>query len=82
MNQPETFILIPGRTSRQGEVLNEGKLKAAYQEETGTLLMCPDDMQRPIYQPGTAIHDKSSVSRQERSLRSRKSPAMAAAKSR
>jgi hypothetical protein len=23
---PETFILIPGRTSRQGTTLNEGKL--------------------------------------------------------
>jgi hypothetical protein len=43
---PETFILIPGRTSRQGTTLNEGKLTAAYVEETSTLLMCPDDMTR------------------------------------
>ena len=40
----ETFILIPGRTSRQGTALNEGKLTASYVEETSTLLMCPDDM--------------------------------------
>jgi formylmethanofuran dehydrogenase subunit D len=42
----ETFILIPGRTSRQGTTLNEGKLTAAYQEETGTVQIPPPDMQR------------------------------------
>ena len=42
----ETFILIPGRTSRQGTALNEGKLTGAYVEETSTLLVCPDDMKR------------------------------------
>jgi hypothetical protein len=26
----ETFILIPGRTARQGTTLNEGKLTSAY----------------------------------------------------
>ena len=36
----ETFILIPGRTSRQGTALNEGKFTAAYVEETSTLFMC------------------------------------------
>jgi formylmethanofuran dehydrogenase subunit D len=43
---PETFILIPGRTSRQGTTLNEGKFTSSYVEETSTLLMCPDDMKR------------------------------------
>jgi hypothetical protein len=33
----EMFILIPGRTSRQGTTLNKGKLTAAYVEETSTL---------------------------------------------
>ena len=42
----ETFILIPGRTSRQGTTLNEGKLTADYIDETNTLFMCPDDMKR------------------------------------
>jgi formylmethanofuran dehydrogenase subunit D len=49
MSQPrpsETFILIPGRTSRQGTALNEGKFTAEYVEETSTLLMCPEDMAR------------------------------------
>ncbi len=44
--RPELFILIPGRTARQGTSLNEGKFSAAYVEETGTLSMCPDDMHR------------------------------------
>ena len=45
-SQPETFILIPGRTSRQGTTLNESKLTGAYIEEISTLFMCPDDMTR------------------------------------
>jgi formylmethanofuran dehydrogenase subunit D len=43
---PESFILIPGRTSRQGTSLNEGKCTAASQEEIHTLRMNPEDMQR------------------------------------
>lgn len=41
---PETFILIPGRTSRQGTGLNEGKYSADYQDEINTLLVHPGDM--------------------------------------
>jgi len=40
------FILIPGRTSRQGTTLNEGKFSAGYVEETGTVQMSPEDMTR------------------------------------
>ena len=40
------FILIPGRTSRQGTALNEGKYSDAYKEEISTLRMNPGDMQR------------------------------------
>lgn len=43
---PETFILIPGRTARQGTTLNEGKFSGGYVDETSTLFMCPDDMAR------------------------------------
>jgi formylmethanofuran dehydrogenase subunit D len=46
MTRSETFILIPGRTSRQGTTLNEGKFSQAYVEETSTLLMSPEDMKR------------------------------------
>lgn len=41
---PETFILIPGRTARQGTGLNEGKYSADYQDEINTLLVHPADM--------------------------------------
>ena len=43
---PETFILIPGRTSRQGTALNEGKYTQEYLDEISTLKMNPEDMQR------------------------------------
>lgn len=42
----ESFILIPGRTSRQGTSLNEGKYTDEYKDETGTLQVCTQDMQR------------------------------------
>jgi formylmethanofuran dehydrogenase subunit D len=43
---PETFILIPGRTSRQGCGISEGKFGDNYQSETTTLQVAPADMQR------------------------------------
>ena len=43
---PEPFILIPGRTSRQGTSLNEGKDSDDYLEEINTLKMNPEDMRR------------------------------------
>ncbi len=43
---PEPFILIPGRTSRQGTSLNEGKYTDAYKEEINTLRMNAEDMER------------------------------------
>ncbi len=42
----EAFILIPGRTSRQGCGISEGKFKEAYQAETSVLQIAPQDMQR------------------------------------
>ncbi len=42
----ESFILIPGRTSRQGTTLNEGKYTDDYLDETGTLQIAPEDMER------------------------------------
>jgi formylmethanofuran dehydrogenase subunit D len=42
----ETFILIPGRTSRQGCGISEGKFNENYQSETNTLQVAPEDMQR------------------------------------
>ncbi len=43
---PEQYLLIPGRTSRQGTALNEGKYTEAYIVETSTLQVSPEDMQR------------------------------------
>jgi len=40
------FILIPGRTSRQGTSLNEGKYTDTYIEEINTLQVAPEDMER------------------------------------
>src|SRR4051812_19487394 len=42
----ETFILIPGRTSKQGVGISEGKFKEGYRTETETLQVAPQDMKR------------------------------------
>ena len=38
------FILIPGRTSKQGQQVNVGKDQDAYQAIVNTLTVHPDDM--------------------------------------
>jgi formylmethanofuran dehydrogenase subunit D len=43
---PETFILIPGRTSDQGCGVSEGKYKEKYLREINTLQVAPGDMKR------------------------------------
>jgi len=42
----ETFILIPGRTSKQGCGISEGKFGENYQSEINKLQMAADDMKR------------------------------------
>ncbi len=42
----EEFILIPGRTSRQGCGISEGKFTDGYQEETQVLQVAKADMER------------------------------------
>jgi formylmethanofuran dehydrogenase subunit D len=42
----ETFVLIPGRTSKQGCGISEGKFTEGYQSETTVLQVSPKDMQR------------------------------------
>ena len=56
---PETFVLIPGRTSRQGTSLNEGKFSQEYLEETGTLQVSPADMKRLRLQDGDRVRLRS-----------------------
>ena len=43
---PETFILIPGRTSDQGCGISEGKFLEKYQREINSLQVAPGDMTR------------------------------------
>jgi formylmethanofuran dehydrogenase subunit D len=43
---PETFILIPGRTSKQGCGISEGKFTEGYVSETSVLQVAPQDMRR------------------------------------
>lgn len=43
---PETFILIPGRTSDQGCGISEGKFQEKYQTEIRSLQVAPGDMRR------------------------------------
>jgi formylmethanofuran dehydrogenase subunit D len=40
------FLLNPGRTSRQGQLINEGKESEEYIEMVNTLTIHPSDMQR------------------------------------
>ena len=42
----ETFILIPGRTSKQGCGVSEGKFGDGYQQEITALQVAPADMKR------------------------------------
>ena len=58
-NPPVTFILIPGRTSRQGTTMNEGKLTQGYIDETNTLFMNPDDMTRLHIKAGDRVRLRS-----------------------
>jgi formylmethanofuran dehydrogenase subunit D len=59
MGSPATFVLIPGRTARQGTSLNEGKLKKEYLEETSTLFMSPEDMAKLGIKAGDVVRVRS-----------------------
>lgn len=50
-----SFILIPGRSSRQGTSLNVGKYSEEYRSETATLLVNAADMERLNLQDGDAV---------------------------
>jgi formylmethanofuran dehydrogenase subunit D len=41
-----TFILIPGRTAKQGCGISEGKFGETYVSETGRMQVAPEDMAR------------------------------------
>lgn len=51
----EPFVLIPGRTGRQGRGINEGKLGETYQSETSKLQVSPEDMERLSLKEGDRV---------------------------
>lgn len=51
----ESFILIPGRTSKQGVGINEGKFGETYQHEIHSLLAAPEDLERLGLAPGAMV---------------------------
>ena len=52
---PETMLLIPGRSNKQGTSLNKGKLKEEYIEVTSTVEMNEEDMQRLNLEDGDQV---------------------------
>ena len=56
----ETFILIPGRTSRQGAGISQGKFGQDYQDEIHSVQMTPRDMERL----GLSVGDRVRLSSQ------------------
>ncbi len=58
---PETFILIPGRTSEQGCGISEGKFQEKYQNQINTLQVAPEDMERL----GLALGDRVRLTAEE-----------------
>ncbi len=59
MAEAELFILIPGRTSRQGTTLNEGKFTEGYVDETSVLMMNEEDMARLGLSDGDRVRLRS-----------------------
>jgi formylmethanofuran dehydrogenase subunit D len=70
---PETFILIPGRTSDQGCGISEGKFREKYQREINTLQVAPADMKRL----GLAEGDRVRLTSQQRQVEVAVTPAKA-----
>ncbi|MFO0879522.1 MAG: molybdopterin dinucleotide binding domain-containing protein [Gemmataceae bacterium] len=56
---PPSFILIPGRTARQGTTLNEGKLTDDYRDEISTLQVNPNDLKRLGIAAGDRVRVRS-----------------------
>jgi formylmethanofuran dehydrogenase subunit D len=57
----ETFILIPGRTAKQGCGISEGKFGETYLNATTVLQVAADDMQRLAIQDGDRVRLRSPV---------------------
>lgn len=68
----ELFILIPGRTSRQGTSLNVGKDSTEYLEETSSLHLSPEDMERLELTDGDKVRLRTEVGETELSCKAAK----------
>lgn len=55
------FILIPGRTSKQGQQINVGKDYDAYQTIVNTLTMHPDDMKELGLAAGSSVRVRTEI---------------------
>lgn len=62
--QEELFILISGRSTRQGTSMNESKFSKEYLEETGVVQICPEDLTRL----GLAAGDLVCIRSEQRSI--------------
>lgn len=58
---PETMTLIAGRTMKQGQSLNGGKLKEAYREVVSTGEMNQEDMARLGLKDGDRVRLKTAT---------------------
>ena len=58
---PETMLLIPGRSSKQGTSLNKGKLGDEYRDVTSTVEINADDMVRLGFNDGDKLRLKNDV---------------------
>ena len=63
-NQEELFILISGRSTRQGTSMNESKFSKEYLEETSVVHICPEDLTRL----GLAAGDLVCIRSEQRSI--------------
>jgi formylmethanofuran dehydrogenase subunit D len=60
----ETFILIPGRTSKQGCGISEGKYTEVYLKEVNSLQVNDEDMKRYGLVPGDKVRITTDSGRQ------------------
>ena len=58
---PETMLLIPGRSSKQGTSLNKGKLGDEYRDVTSTVEINADDMVRLGFNDGDKLRLRNHV---------------------
>lgn len=58
---PETMLLIPGRSTRQGTSLNKGKLGEEYQQVTSTVEINAEEMGRLGFDDGDRLRLRNHI---------------------